>query len=57
MWEYTCVRVDVDGFNDSAVDAIKRTMNQYGSQGWELVSVAVRHPNNLCHILYFKRKR
>ena len=59
-WEYTTVQLVAAGFeHDAKYDDYMATMQQYGAEGWELVS-AVTYRSPLARedavILFFKRQ-
>jgi hypothetical protein len=60
-WEYTTVQMVAAGFEDPDENETYHTfLNQYGEEGWELVS-AVSFPGKLVAaqliVLFFKRTR
>jgi hypothetical protein len=60
-WEYTTVQMVAAGFEDpDENDNYHTIMNQFGEQGWELVS-AVSYPGKMVQahivVLFFKRLR
>ncbi|MEO6223265.1 MAG: DUF4177 domain-containing protein [Vicinamibacterales bacterium] len=62
QWEYTTIKMDTTGFLGGLVDlpALEASMNELGSQGWELVTA---FDTNQSHgasrevIAIFKRRR
>ncbi len=63
MVEYKVITLDINpGFSKPKIDdeSIQKQINEYGAEGWELVSVvpnAGGYGHLYSHTLYFKRNK
>ena len=52
-WEYKATFLSLTGRGDEYVASLEKALNQFGSEGWELVSI----PDSPNGIHYFKRPK